>query len=88
MHAVRDLSGGTLLTIITKFAVLLDSTEMLRTFSASALICHLFFDAGDSPSIEAEIIRKLVIYFVDILLFEVMDPSFACSLASECFMEM
>jgi len=46
MHAVRDLSGGTLLTIITKFAVLLDSTEMLRTFSASALICHLFFDAG------------------------------------------
>jgi len=47
MHAVRDLSGGTLLTIITKFAVLLDSTEMLRTFSASALICHLFFDAGE-----------------------------------------
>lgn len=46
MCTVRDLSGGTLLTIITKFAVLLDSTEMLRTFSASALIRHLFFDAG------------------------------------------
>jgi len=29
MHAVRDLSGGTLLTIITKFAVLLDSTEIV-----------------------------------------------------------
>ena len=41
-----------------------------------------------SPSVEAEIIRKLVIYSVDILLFEVIDPSFACSLVSECFMEM